>query len=216
MFITFEGGEGSGKSTQIKLLSAYFSAVSIKHIVTMQPGGTMLGQALRQQLLEHTALTISTLTELFLFCADRAQHVSEVILPALKADAVVLCDRYTDATVAYQGYARGIDINRIRHLNEYASSGLRPDMTILLDIPVETGLARVDARRCSTSANITGSDIDVDRFETEKVGFHEKVRQGYLDIARQEQERFVVIDATSAVDTIHEKIKNYVNKRMGL
>ncbi|MEI7591257.1 MAG: dTMP kinase [Deltaproteobacteria bacterium] len=217
MLITFEGGEGSGKSTQIKLLYEFLSAQGIECITTFEPGNTLLGQWLRKGLLEKSALIPSPLAELFLFCADRAQHTSEIIVPALKAGKTVLCDRFIDATTAYQGYARGIDISHIKELNRHASMGITPDFTVLLDIPASVGLSRVNERSkeafCFDVAKQRFDESCLnDRFETEQLDFHEKVRQGYLQIANDEAKRFVVIDANRTVDEIHEDIKCHINK----
>lgn len=206
-FITFEGIEGSGKTTQIRKAAQYLGRHHIPYITTLEPGGTALGVELRTILLGRTSLHIGERAELFLFAADRMQHVEEVILPAMEAGKVVLCDRFGDATIVYQGCGRGLDIGFVTRVNEYAGHGITPDMTILFDAPVETGLGRVKGRNTA----VAGQSHD-DRFEREAKAFHERIRQGYLELARAEPGRFRVIDATDAVDEIHHRVTSYMMK----
>ncbi|MCE5314153.1 MAG: dTMP kinase [Armatimonadota bacterium] len=185
-FLTIEGVEGAGKSTLAERIANVLRACGREVIVTMEPGGCELGVRVRQLVLD-SANVISDRAELLLFEAARAQHVDETILPALSCGAVVICDRFADSSLAYQGYARGIDPDMVRTLNDFAASGLVPDLTILLDLPVDKGLARQNG---------------VDRVSSEGVGFHESVRQGYLALAKAEPDRFVIIDATESIDKI--------------
>ncbi len=200
LFITFEGIEGCGKSTQVKRLSGRLSDQKIPYIVTLEPGGTKLGEKIRQILLDSNNNRIFPLTELILYAADRAQHVEEVIKPALETGKWVICDRFFDATVAYQGFARGQDMGLIRILNKKAAQGLRPDITFLFDCPVEVGLHR--ARKRNRDLSQEGQD----RFEREKMDFHRDVRKGYLEIAGSEGKRFVIIDASRSEDDVESEI----------
>src|SRR5262252_86672 len=190
-FITFEGGDGSGKTTQLKVIENYLRARGRSCLSTREPGGTSLGQLIRQVLLEVGTQSITSPTELFLYLADRAQHMHEVVIPALKQGKIVLCDRHTDSTLAYQGYGRGIDVNLLRRLNDMASGGIRPDLTILFDCPVEIALSRTAARQFPP-----GLTHREDRFEREELEFHKRVRAGFLELARAEPKRFHIVDAS--------------------
>jgi dTMP kinase len=208
-FITFEGGDGSGKTTQLKALENYFTARGKSCITTREPGGTSLGKLIRQILLEVGEQTIASPTELFLYLADRAQHIQEIIRPAIERGIIVLCDRHTDSTLAYQGYGRGIDLQLLRELNRIASQGIRPDLTLLFDCPVEVGLSRT-AQRQTKAAPSGGRE---DRFEREKVEFHERVRAGFLELARSEPGRFCVIDASRSIEEVFERVRKLVDQR---
>jgi dTMP kinase len=210
-FITFEGGDGTGKSTQIKLLERHLTAQGKSCLTTREPGGTSLGQLLRKILLESGKHPISSSTELFLYLADRAQHVHEVIAPAITHGKIVLSDRHTDSTVAYQGYGRGFDVQLLLSLNRIASQGLTPDITFLLDCPVELGLSRMVHRRSGPSKG-----EGADRFENENLEFHEKVRQGFLDLARAEPGRFYIIDASQSEQEVFAAVKEIVDRRLDL
>ena len=207
MFITFEGIEGSGKSTQIRLLADFFTRVSRNCVVTREPGGTEIGKKIRSILLDSMNATITPFTELLLYEADRTQHIAEVIRPALAAGKIVLCDRFFDATVVYQGYVRGTNLDLIDHIHEAILKGLKPDLTFLLDCPVDIGLERAWKR----IANMSGKAKE-DRFEQEAVHFHEKIRQGYLKLAKTEPGRFHVIDATQEPSVIHDNIVRVVRR----
>jgi dTMP kinase len=209
-FITFEGGDGSGKSTQLKLLERYLAELGKSYIATREPGGTSLGNLIRQVLLEVGRRPIASPAELFLYLADRAQHMQAVIAPALEKNKIVLCDRHTDSTLAYQGYGRGIDLHVLRQLNDMASRGIKPDLTLLFDCPVEVGLSRTAHRQ---SLAMAGRNRE-DRFELEKVEFHERVRQGFLEIARLEPERFCVIAASHSVEEVFQQVKKIVDERV--
>ncbi|NLA75110.1 MAG: dTMP kinase [Deltaproteobacteria bacterium] len=205
MFITFEGIEGCGKTTQVDLLVKHLSQRHIGFIRTFEPGGTNIGKNIRQILLDSKNTHLVPLAELILYAADRAQHVSEKLIPGLDSGKWVICDRFFDATLAYQGYGRGMDMNLIRLLNSKAACGLCPDLTILLDCPEDVGLTRALARNSEQGLEAQG------RFEKEKLEFHRKVRSGYLALADQHKERFRVIDATRSVDMISKDILDLIN-----
>ncbi|MDX9746489.1 MAG: dTMP kinase [Syntrophales bacterium] len=200
-FITFEGGEGSGKTTQVRQAGEFLRQRGIPFLLTEEPGGTSLGLKIRELLLQRHAISISALAELLLFEASRCQHVETVIRPALRAGKVVLCDRYTDATIAYQGFGRSLCPDRIRFLNDLATDSLKPDWTFLLDVPAETGLARAIQRM-----NLEEHLPKEDRFEQETLAFHQRVRDGYRTLAQAEPKRFIVLDGTKPVDELHQEI----------
>jgi len=193
IFITFEGIEGSGKTTQAKMLAEKLKKEGLKVLYTYEPGDTELGQKLREILL-NADIKINPLCELLLYFADRVQHIEEKIKPHLKECFIVICDRFTDSTVVYQGYARGISIELIENLNRALIQEFKPDLTVLLDCSASTGLGR------NQKVN------KKDRFEMENLSFHEKVRQGYLELAKIYKERFFVLDATEPLALIAEKI----------
>jgi len=199
LFITFEGGEGSGKSGQAKALYQRLTKLAIPAILTREPGGTTFGDKLARWLKRTQDTDISPLVELLLFNASRAQLVAEVIQPSLKSGMVVISDRYADSTTAYQGYGRGLDLQMVRAINNTATQGLKPDLTILLDIPAEDGLARKKGG-------------EKDRFEQEELAFHQRVRQGYFKLAAAEPERWLVIDASQPKDKIHKIIWEKVRR----
>jgi dTMP kinase len=201
VFISFEGIEGSGKTTQVKQLAQLLSQRGIPHTVTREPGGTPLGKLIRHMLLDPAHEEMEALTELFLYAADRAQHTAQVIRPALEADQWVICDRFADATTVYQGYCRGQDLQLITQLNQWATRGLWPKLSLLLDCPVKIGLNR--ARQRITAAALEGRE---DRFERQDHGFHRRVREGYLELAAQNPERFKILDATLKPERLHEII----------
>jgi dTMP kinase len=200
VFITFEGIEGCGKSTQARRLARRLQLKGIPVVLTLEPGGTAIGATIRNMLLSSKNRHLSSLAELLLYASDRAQHVEEVIEPALKAGKWVISDRFMDATVAYQGYARGQDMPFIHLLNEKATAGLRPDRTFLLDCPVDIGLGR--AMKREKESEHKGQD----RFEQEKRAFHDAVRQGYLTLASREPDRFVVLDGTRGPEDLEEQV----------
>lgn len=199
-FITFEGTEGSGKSTQIERLRDHLAAQGHDVLVTREPGGTPIAEAIREILLDtsHTAMT--SVTELFLYEAARAQHVTEKVRPALLDGRWVLCDRYIDSTTAYQGGGRGLPTDVLEKFHEIATSGLWPHLTFVLDIPVEEGLARAGAGR------------RYDRIEAETLDFHRRVREGYLALAERHPERIRVIDARGAVEAVAGAIRRIVDE----
>ena len=198
LFITFEGPEGSGKTTQIKLLEERLKEQDYEVLTTREPGGTLLGEELRTLLMTFQAEEITAEAELMMFSASRIQHIKRVILPFLKRGGVVLCDRFIDSTTAYQGYARGLDIEFIHTINDFAICGRYPDLTIVLDLDVEIGLARTRERAHGTVTN--------DRIEAESRAFHTAVRNGFLEIARKEPGRVKVFDANRPVELVQADV----------
>ncbi len=196
MFITIEGIEGGGKTTQVGLLAEALAGAKLSVRVTREPGGTKLGGEVRALLL-HSATSVGRLAELFLILADRAEHVESVIRPALLAGEVVLCDRFADSTIAYQAYGRELSLDAVRSVEAVARQGVLPDLTFVLDCPVEVGLERTRQRRGAAA---------VDRFEGEQASFHERVRAGFLALAREDPRRIRVIDGTRSADAVHREI----------
>jgi dTMP kinase len=207
-FITFEGIEGSGKSTQIALLANYLTARGVRHVLTREPGGTLIGDQVRKILLDSANRSLDPAAELLLYAASRAQHLQEVIMPALVGGVNVLCDRFSDATLAYQGYGRGLDIEMILALDRIVTAGMRPDLTLLFDIEAASGIARARGRN-----NSRGLEAEA-RFENEELAFHERVRQGYLALVAQEPDRIRVVDASSSVEAIQATIRKIVDERL--
>jgi len=199
LFITFEGPDGSGKTTQIRLLSAYLKSKGFEVVTTVEPGGTEIGEKIREILLAKGNLDISPKTETFLFLASRAELASKVITPALKEGKVVLCDRFFDSTVVYQGIARGLGEKQILEMSLWASGGLVPDITFLLSLKISKGKERIE-----------GANRKRDRIELEKDEFQEKIYKGYLDIAKRNKDRFVVINGEKSIESIFEEIKRKV------
>lgn len=206
MFITFEGIEGSGKTTQIRFAAGFLSAGSRQVVLTREPGGTEIGRRVRAILLDPAHRDLDPRAELLLYMADRAHHLGSVVRPAVEQGGIVLCDRYFDATLAYQGYARGLGTDLLRRLHRLVLDDYTPDLTLLLDLPAEVGLARawrqIDAgeRRAAET-----------RFESEALRFHERVREGYLDLARRSPERFRVIDAGGSPDAVRDAIRRVLS-----
>ena len=198
LFITFEGGEGCGKSTQSRLLLKKLEQRNIPVVLTHEPGGTVLGDELRKALKKKRGSFISPQAELFLFVASRAQLVAELIRPALEEDKVVICDRFTYSTLVYQGYGRGLEVSFVEMVNNMATGNLKPDLIILLDISPEQGLARKQSLK--------------DRFELEDLSFHRRVREGYLRMAAAEPDRWLVIDASLPKRKIAEIIWDRVSQ----
>ena len=205
LFITFEGGEGSGKTTQIQRLKKYFIRKGILCKVTREPGGCPIGEKIRKILLNPDHREMVPATELLLYEAARAQHVKEVIKPFLKKGGVILCDRFSDATFAYQGYGRRIDLKWIERLNRFSSRGIRPDVSFLLDCPSDVGLKRALQR------NQTLKQEKEERFEKEEIQFHRRVRKGYLAIAKEEPHRVKIIDTREGEDEVFEKIRKIID-----
>lgn len=189
--IAFEGVEGSGKSTQVETVAAHLRRLGYEVVETREPGGTPLGSEIRRIVMHSTRSTPSPLTELLLYLADRAQHLAEVIVPALDRGQIVLTDRFSASTIVYQGYARQLGIERVRQLDAIVRNGVQPALTILLDCPVEVGLQRARGD---------------DRFHREQVAFHERVRAGFLDLAEQEPQQYCVIDSTLDTDEVTRQI----------
>ncbi|MBN1862618.1 MAG: dTMP kinase [Dehalococcoidales bacterium] len=193
LFITFEGGEGSGKSTQSKLLHQRLVKLAIPAVLTCEPGGTLFGKKLGHWLKWGDTRKITPITELLLFNAARAQSVAEIIIPGLKEGKTVISDRYDDSTTVYQGYGRGLDLEMVTCINRAATQGLKPELTVLLDVPVSDGLKRKRSEK-------------PDRFEQEELAFHRRVMEGYLKLAQSEPERWLVIDGTQSKEKIAELI----------
>jgi len=199
LFITFEGGEGCGKSTQARTLYRKLLRLAVPVTLTHEPGGTPLGNKLSRWLKWAEGTDISPLTELMLFNASRSQLVTEVIRPSLNEGKIVICDRYADSTTVYQSYGRGLDLEMVKTVNNAATQGLKPNLTILLDIAVEEGLARQ-------------RDKKQDRFEQEEIAFHQRVREGFLKLAAEEPQRWLVVDATQSKEKIARTIWSRVSQ----
>ncbi|MFC2069939.1 dTMP kinase [Chloroflexota bacterium] len=197
LFISFEGGEGSGKTFQAKALYRKLVQSGTPALLTHEPGGTKAGEKIAHLLKRLKEIDMTPLTELLLFNASRAQLMKEVIQPNLKTGKVVICDRYTDSTISYQSYGRGLDPELVRTINNTATQGIKPDLTILMDIPPEEGFIRIRGR-------------EKDRFEREDIAFHKRIREGYLSLAADEPERWLVVDATWS----KERIKKLIWKRV--
>ncbi len=194
-FITFEGPEGSGKSTQIALLAAYLKKKGHKVVLTREPGGSKIADKIRQILLDKNNKELCPSAELLLYLSSRAQHLSDTIEPALQKGYIVLCDRFSDSTLAYQGYGRGFDRKTIKMLNDFAASGRKPDLTILLDIEIKKGLKRAHKSKNSK-----------DRLELEPVAFHARVRHGFRAIAEKEPKRVKLVNINSGVEAVFCKV----------
>jgi len=200
LFITFEGADGCGKTTQMNLLAQYLREKGFDVVVTREPGGKGLGEKLREILLNYDG-EVSSVCESFLFLADRAQNVDITVKPAVEQGKIVLCDRHGDSTVAYQGYGRGLDIERIEMLNSIATSNRKPDLTLVFDIDVETSMKRVGTEK--------------DRMESAGIEFHNRVRQGYLDIAKKEPDRVKVINAVKSIEEINREVISIIDGIIG-
>ncbi len=199
LFITVEGSDGAGKTTHIPFLERLLSEAGLEVIVTREPGGTRLGEALREILLHQPEQSICGNTELLLMFAARAEHLEQVILPAVRSGKCVLCDRFTDATYAYQGGGRGVDENRIETLEEWVQNGYQPDLTLVFDVPVEVGLSRTRSRQ-----------DQLDRFEQENTAFKESVRRAYQDRARRYPERIKLVDSSYSIAQIQDVLMGHV------
>lgn len=198
-FITLEGSEGSGKSTNLNYIHKRLQQSGIEVVLTREPGGTPLSESIRELLLDHRQQAMASDTELLLMFAARAQHLNELIIPALEAGKWVLCDRFTDATYAYQGAGRGISDDRIALLEQWVQGELRPDLTLFLDLPVAQGLARASER------------AELDRFEREEIDFFERVRQGYLNQARSHPQRYRVVDASPTLPEVQAQLDRIID-----
>ena len=197
LFITFEGVDGCGKTTQMRLLSEYLESKGYEVVLTREPGAKGLGEKIREILLHYNG-EVSSKAESFLFLADRAQNIEKIVNPSVTAGKMVLCDRHTDSTVAYQGYGRGINIDELKMLNNLAVGCRKPDITFVFDIDVETSMTRVGKEK--------------DRMESAGIEFFNNVRNGYLEIAKQEPDRVVVVDSTRQIEAIQTDVRNIVDK----
>ena len=196
-FITFEGADGCGKTTQAELVQHYLEEKGYEVIRTREPGSKGLGQKIRELLLHYDG-DVAPRCEAFLFLADRAQHIEHLIKPAVESGKIVLCDRHTDSTIAYQGYGRGEDIEHLKYLNNLATGNIKPDLTLVFDVSTETAQNRVGSEK--------------DRMESAGIEFHKKVRSGYLEIAKQEPERVKVINANNSIEQVFEDVKKLLNQ----
>jgi len=204
LFVTFEGIEGCGKSTQARLLAESLRNLGLSVLLTREPGGPRISEEIRTILLNKEFNEMNRLTEVFLYMASRAQHTLEWIIPAIEKGQIVICDRYYDSTYAYQGAAREIPEYEIETINTIATTGLKPDVTYIIDVPVEIGLERLH--------NGTKTE-DIDRLESEDIDFHRRVRAGYLKLAKKEPDRVVVIDGTKNIEEIHKDIMKNIKQR---
>jgi dTMP kinase len=200
-FITFEGPEGGGKTTQLLLLAKYLKEKGNSVVVTREPGGTPISEKIRNILLETHGINLNDRTELLLMTASRAQNTDEIILPALSDGKIVLCDRYSDSTLAYQSYGRGLRLSDAKKMCRFATQGLKPDLTFLLDIDAEPGLER--AKNSAREKRPSGAQ---DRMESQGIEFHTKVRNGFLALATAEPKRFIVLDGRRTIEEIHAQI----------
>ena len=191
LFITFEGADGCGKTTQLNLLKDYLTAKGYAVILTREPGGKGLGEKIREILLNYDG-KVADRCESFLFLADRAQNIETIVKPAIESGKIVLCDRHTDSSVAYQGYGRGLDIEQIKMLNNLATGGKQPDLTLIFDVDIETSMQRVGNEK--------------DRMESTGKEFFNRVRNGYLEMTKQEPERLKIVDSTKSIDEVHKRV----------
>ena len=198
MFITFEGPEGSGKSSQLPALAKFLETLGYQVVRTREPGGTKIGDQIREVLVRMENAELHPRTEILLFLAARAQLVEELIIPSLEEGKVVLCDRYGDSTLAYQGYGHGLDLDRLRSMLQFATAGLKPDLTILLDVDVLTGLKRKKAKD------------EWNRLDAFELSFHERVRNGYHELAAEEPERWRIVDASESAECVQSEIRKLV------
>ncbi len=203
LFVSFEGIEGCGKTTQAMLLAKWLKSRGHQVIVTREPGGTPLAEKIRKVLLDSRNHQMSPLTELLLLQASRAQHLAQVIIPALKAGQIVVCDRFADSSTAYQGYGRGMDLEMVKQLNQIAVDGCWPSLTLVFDLPVEQGFARASKRKRA-----------LDRMEKQEKAFHQKVRRGFLAIAKAEPDRVKVLDGSFPPDVIQAAVRQLVLGRL--
>lgn len=205
MFITIEGPDGSGKSTQIKMLADFLRRQGRDVLATREPGGTLIGDQIRACLHDVANREMTAATEILLYSASRAQLVEEAIRPALAAGRIVLCDRYADSTMAYQGYGRGLDLDALRQITHFATGGLKPDLTLLLDMPVAEGL-----RRRAQNGQ------EMNRMDRQTLAFYERVRDGYHHLARQEPERWRIVDGAQPLAAVQAELQSLVSQRLGL
>ncbi len=209
-FITLEGGEGAGKTTQINRLAKLLTDQGYDVVTTREPGGTAEAESIRALLVQRDGGQWSAMAETLLLFAARVMHIEKVIKPALESNHIVICDRFTDSTLAYQGYGRGLDIDQIKVIEQTSIGDFTPDMTFILDLDARTGLARSSKRLSEKS----GYESTEDRFERMEVEFHEKLRAGFLEIAKQDSARCHVINAANSVDAVFEELKELAMARI--
>ncbi|WP_427337703.1 dTMP kinase [Caloranaerobacter sp. DY30410] len=204
IFITIEGPDGSGKSTQIRLLEEYLKDKGYNVVVTREPGGTRISEDIRKVILDTSNTNMSPHTEALLYAASRAQHVYETILPALRKGKIVICDRFVDSSLVYQGFARGLGIEKIKEINDFATEGLEPDITLFFDIDVDVALKRI------------GNRTTRDRLDKENVEFHRKVYEGYMKIREMYSHRIEVINAACDIENTFKQVKNVIDRLLEL
>ena len=204
MFITFEGGEGSGKSTAIKALVKRLEAEGHSVVLTREPGGTPIAEQIREIILNKKNTEMDGMTEALLYAASRRQHIQEKILPALREGKIVLCDRYLDSSLAYQGGARGLGIDRVYELNQFATEGLLPDITVFFALDPKVGLARIEAN----------ANREVNRLDVEKMGFHQKVFDSFMELAHRFPERYLIIDASKGPEEVAEATYRAIEQKL--
>jgi dTMP kinase len=203
LFVTFEGGEGAGKTTLIKSLEEALTEMGYEVMITREPGGSSLGEKIRQLLLNQPgSISITSMAELMLFLADRSQHIEEVIKPALQQGKIVLCDRFNDSTIAYQGVGRGLGFEKVQKMCHLVAADTIPDRTFFLDVDPQVGLERAKKQRAQ------------DRIEKEKEAFHEKVRQGFLALAKQESQRIIVLNALESPESVFKKALKHLEAQL--
>lgn len=205
-FITVEGGDGAGKSTVLKLMGEYFAEKGVKLVVTREPGGIEIAEKIRSIILDPENTAMDARTEALLYAASRRQHLVEIVIPALEQGKVVLCDRFVDSSIAYQGYARGIGVKEVYAINQFAIGPYTPDITFYFDIEPEVGLARIHA----------SIERKPDRLDLEGMRFHQKVREGYLQLVEQFPERIVVIDANQTVEQVFADVRKILEQKLAL
>ncbi|MCR4562926.1 MAG: dTMP kinase [Bacilli bacterium] len=204
MFITFEGGEGSGKSTAIKKIVETLQKEGYEVVLTREPGGTPISEEIRNVILDKKNTNMDPRTEALLYAASRRQHIVEKIIPALKEGKIVLCDRYLDSSLAYQGGARGLGVDKILEVNQYATDGFEPDLTLLFDIEPEKGLARIAAN----------AGREVNRLDLEKIQFHHDVRNAFLGLAKRFPQRYFIVDASKSIEEVFNQAMNEIERRL--
>ncbi len=203
MFITFEGSEGSGKSTQVKLAAEYLRSLNFDVAVSREPGGTLIGEQVRTCLHDFKNKNMTAEAEVLLYSASRAQYVKEVIVPALKSGVIFISDRYADSSIAYQGYGRGLDLQALKHITQFATGGLRPDLTILLEIDVSAGIERREH-----------GGAEMNRMDLQTKSFYERVEKGYKALVAAEPERWVIVDANQPKESVQSEIRRILTKRL--
>ncbi|WMJ79987.1 dTMP kinase [Clostridium sp. MB40-C1] len=206
VFITIEGPDGSGKTSVIELLKIYLCEKNVKYIATREPGGINISEQIRNVILDKENIAMDGRTEALLYAASRRQHMAERVIPALKNGKLVICDRFVDSSLAYQGYARGIGIDEVMNINEFAIEGYMPDLTLYLDIEPEIGLERISKNK----------EREVNRLDLEKLGFHKKVREGYYILLDKYPSRIKKIDASKSIEIVFNEITRILNKEIGI
>lgn len=201
LFVTFEGPDGAGKSTIVEMVKKYLDKRNIEYICTREPGGISISEQIRNVILNKKNTEMDERTEALLYAASRRQHLAEKVIPALKAGKIVICDRFIDSSLAYQGYARGIGIDEVMSINEFAIEGYMPDLTLYLDVEPKIGLERINQNK----------NREVNRLDLENLHFHEKVRAGYLILLEKYTDRMIKIDANKSAENVFEDVKNIIN-----